>query len=175
MLDIVNITPEFAIGPQVSLEDFERLRAAGFASILNARPDDEIGTYILSEEAEYNAHAIGLAYAHSPTEGHEIFEPEIIDRFERALVELPKPIFSHCKTGTRSAMLWALVAARHRDVDDVITTLRNAGQEFDFLEDELHESANATRGSLLRMKDDALLGLGKASLLGNARDETDGS
>lgn len=173
MLDIVHITPEFAIGPQLSVEDFVQLRSAGFASVLNARPDDEVGEYLLSDAAARIAADLGLGYAHSPTEGHEIFETEIIDRFENALIELPKPIFSHCKTGTRSAMLWALVAARHRDVDEVIATLHAAGQEFDFLEDELRDAASEARGSILRMKDDALMGLGRSSLLGGERENPD--
>ena len=169
MLEIVKVTPDFAIGPQISPEDFEPLRAAGFASVLNARPDDEIGDYLLSQDAERHARANGLAYAHCPSDNHAIFETDVIDRFERALVDLPKPIFAHCKTGTRAAILWALVGSRHRDVEDVIATLRAAGQELDFLEDELRESAEAARRSPLHLKDDLLLGLGRSSLLGNSR------
>ena len=169
MLEIVNVTPEFAIGPQISTEDFRPLNAAGFASVLNARPDDEIGTYLVSQDAERNARANGLAYAYCPSENHAIFEPDIIDRFERAIVQLPKPIFAHCKTGTRAAILWALVASRHRDIESVIAALRAAGQELDFLEDELRESAKAVRRSPLQLKDDALLGLGRSSLLGTSR------
>jgi len=167
--EIVNVTPEFAIGPQISTEDFEPLRSAGFASVLNARPDDESGTYLLSREAELLARTNDLAYAYRPTENHAVFEPDIIDQFEQALVELPKPIFAHCKSGTRAAILWALVASRHRDVEYVIATLRAAGQELDFLEDELRESAEAGRRSPFRLKDDALLRLGRSSLFGERR------
>ena len=169
VLEFVNVTAEFAIGPQVSAEDFEPLRAAGFASLLNVRPDDEIGAYLVSQDAEQLARATGLRYAHSPTENHAIFEPEIIDQFERALAELPKPIFAHCKTGTRAAILWALVASRYRAVEDVIATLRAAGQELDFLEQELRESAKAARRSPFHLKEDALLGLGRSSLLGGSQ------
>lgn len=169
VLEFVNVTPEFAIGPQVSADDFEPLHAAGFASVLNVRPDDEIGTYLVSQDAEHLARSNGLAYVHSPTENHAIFEPENIDRFERALAELPKPIFAHCKTGTRAAILWALVASRHRAVESVIATLRAAGQELDFLEQELRESAKAARQSPFRLKEDALLGLGRSSLLGGSQ------
>lgn len=172
MLEIIDITPEFSIGAQVSEGDFTHLRRAGFASMLNARPDDEIGTYLIAADAGKLAVEAGLAYAHCPAEGHEIFEPEIVDSFERTLVELPKPIFSHCKTGTRSAMLWAVVAARHRDVEEVIATLRAAGQEFDFLEDELREAAAEARRAPLRLKDDGLLALGRSRLLGRRGSDT---
>lgn len=168
MLEIVSLTPEFAIGPQVTAEDFESIRAAGFASVVNARPDDELGTYLHAPEAERQAGACGLSYAHSPTENHAIFEPDVIDRFEQALAELPKPIFAHCKTGTRAAILWALVAARHRPVEDVIATLRAGGQDLDFLEQELRDSAAAGRQSPMHLKEDALLSLSRSSLLGGS-------
>ncbi len=168
MLEIVNLTPEFAVGPQVSAVDFEILRAAGFASVLNVRPDDELGTYLVAPDAEQLARANGLKYAHSPTENHAIFERDIIDRFEQALVELPTPIFAHCKTGTRATILWALIASRHRPVENVIATLRAVGQDLDFLEQELRDSADAARRSPLRLKEHALLSLSRSSLLGGS-------
>ena len=51
MTDIVWVTPEFAIGPQIELADMAQLRDAGFAAVINARPDDEDGTYLTSGEA----------------------------------------------------------------------------------------------------------------------------
>jgi sulfide:quinone oxidoreductase len=173
VLEIVSLTPEFAIGPQVSAKDFEPIRAAGFASVLNARPDDELGTYLRALDAGQLARTCGLSYAHSPTENHAIFEPDVIDRFEQALVELPKPIFAHCKTGTRAAILWALVASRHRPVENVIATLRAAGQDLDFLEQELRDSAAAGRQSPIHLKEDALLSLSRSSLLGGRHVDPD--
>ena len=173
MLEIVNITPEFAIGPQISPKDFAALRRAGFMAIINVRPDGEAGTYIGSDEAYRLAHAEGLIYAHCPTENHAILEPEVIDQFERALAKLPKPVFSHCKSGTRAAILWALVASRHRDVKDVITALRAAGQQLDFLEDELHESAKEVRRSPFQLRADPLLGPGRTGSLGKDGEEPD--
>ena len=172
VVEFVHLTAEFAIGPQVSAADFEPLREAGFASVLNARPDDEHGTYLPSAEARELARASGLSYVHSPTENHAIFETDLIDGFEKALAELPKPIFAHCKTGTRAAILWALVAARHRQVEDVIETLRAGGQDLDFLEQELRDSADEARQSPLRLKEDALLSLSRSSLLGGKRPES---
>ncbi len=169
MAEFVFVTEDFAIGPQIVAEDLAALRAAGFASVLNARPDDEAGPYLVSAKARTLAQAAGLAYVHSPTENHAIFEPEAIDRFEAALADLPKPIFAHCKSGTRAAILWALVAARYRAVESVIATLRAAGQELDFLEQELRDSAMAAHQSPFQLKDDALLGLGRSGLMGGPK------
>ena len=169
MFEITTVTPEFALGPQPAAGDFAAIRDAGFASVLNARPDDEDGTYLTSAAAEPIARDLGLAYFHSPSDNHALFEMDIIDRFEQALINLPKPIFAHCKSGTRTAILWALVASRHRDVETVIALLRDAGQEIEFLEDELRESAEEALSTPLRLKDDGLLSLGRSSLLGGAR------
>lgn len=166
MVEIVKVTEEFAIGPQISRDDLRTIRDAGYASVINLRPDDEEGEFLTSAQAEEIARSLGLGYAYSPTENHAIFETDIIDRFERAMADLPKPIYTHCKSGTRSAILWALVAARHREVEDVIETLRAAGQELDFLEQEMRDSAEAARESPFRLRDDGLLGLGRSKLLG---------
>ena len=173
MTDIVWVTPEFAIGAQIELADMARLREAGFAAIINARPDDEDGTYLTSSEAEAVAAGRALAYAHCPTENHAIFEADAIDRFELALTTLPKPIFAHCKSGTRAAILWGLVAARHRPVEEVIATLQAAGQDLEFLADELRAAAKAPRGSLLQLKADALLNLGQSMLFGRRQSPDD--
>lgn len=165
MVEFVRLTPEFAFGPQVAADDFATLRAAGFASVLNARPDDETGPYLLAAEAGVLARAQGLGYDHTPTDNHAIFEPEVIDRFEQALARLPRPIFAHCKSGTRASILWALVAARYRAVEEIIETLRAAGQELEFLEDEMRESAAHRRQSPFQLRDDPLLGLGRSSLM----------
>ena len=169
MFEITPITPEFAIGPQPAADDFSVIREAGYTAVLNVRPDDETGEYLVSANARLLAEDQGLTYAHSPSDNHALFETDIIDQFERTLTELPKPIFAHCKSGTRTAILWALVASRQREVKDVIADLREAGQEIEFLEDELRESAAEVKGSLLRLKDDALLSLGRSKLLGDGR------
>ena len=171
MPEFINLTQDIAIGPQIELQDFEALREAGFASIINARPDDETGDYLLSDAAKKYAQATGLSYVHCPTENHSIFEPENADCFEKAIATLPKRIFAHCKSGTRAAILWALAVSRHHPVEDVIATLKAASQDLEFLEQELRDSADEARKSPLRLRDDALLNLGRSNLLGRRRKE----
>lgn len=166
MLDITNITPEFAIAPQISEVDFDRIRDLGFRAIVNARPDDETGEFITSTEAAQRASALGLGYTHVPTANHAVFEGDIIDAFENALMELPAPILAHCKSGTRAAILWAMVAARHRSAQEVIATLNAAGQDLEFLEQELIDQGNEAQASPLRLRNDGLLNLGRSPLLG---------
>ena len=49
----------------------------------------------------------------------------------------------HCKSGTRSAIIWAAASARNRPVDEVLSLLSNTGFDLEFLRDELEEHALA--------------------------------
>jgi len=159
------ITPQFAIAPQIEPADIPPLCDAGFRAIINARPDTEDGEFMRAEEAAKLATDAGLGYVYSPTENHAIFETDAIDSFEQALIQLPGPIFSHCKSGTRAAILWALVAVRHQETEAVIAQLNAAGQELTFLEDELRAERDNAMRSPFRLKDEGLLALGRSMLL----------
>ena len=159
------LTAQFAIGPQIEPGDFAHLAEAGFQAIINARPDTEDGEFVRAEEAAKLSAAAGLGYRHTPTENHAIFETPVIDEFERAMANLPAPIYAHCKSGTRAAILWAMVAVRHQPTEDVIAQLNASGQELSFLEDELRAERDSAMRSPLRLKDDALVNLGRSPLL----------
>ncbi len=159
------ISAQFAIGPQIEADDIVCLSEAGFRGVINARPDTEDGDFMRAEEAAGLAASADLGYIHTPTENHAIFEVNAIDRFERALIDLPGPIFAHCKSGTRAAILWALVAVRHQPTEEVISQLNASGQELRFLEDELRAERDSAIRSPLRLKDEALVSLGCSPLL----------
>jgi len=169
VLEITTITSEFAVAPQISLKHFQAIRDRGFRSILNARPDDEDGDYLTSGAAGHEAGIHDLGYAHVPTNNHAIFETANIDLFEQALVALPKPVLAHCKSGTRAVILWAMVAARHRDTEDVIALLTKSGHDLAFLEQELIDQSAQATSTPLRLKNNGLLNLGRSPLLGSKK------
>ena len=41
-MDIRPLTPDYAVSPQIGLEDLAAIRAAGFAMVIDNRPDAEI-------------------------------------------------------------------------------------------------------------------------------------
>jgi sulfide:quinone oxidoreductase len=49
--------------------------------------------------------------------------------FASALKELPGPTFAYCRTGTRSATLWSLSAARHRPLPEILAATKAAGYD----------------------------------------------
>lgn len=137
MTKIVHITPDFAVAGQLSPEDFSRVAEAGFRTIINNRPDDEERGQLAASDGQAAAHALDLAYVHVPTTKHDIFTDETVSRMVSALAASDGPVLAHCKSGQRSAILWAAAAARSIPVVDVLAALESAGLDFSFLRDEL--------------------------------------
>ena len=110
------------VSGQIRPEDVAAAAAAGVTMIVNNRPDgEEPGRPTGAAIADAAAKA-GIAYRHIPVEAG--FEPAMVAAMGEALDAGPALIF--CKSGTRSAYLWALARAKQgADADNLV---RRAGQ-----------------------------------------------
>jgi len=104
------ISANLSVGPQPALADFAALAEAGFKTVVTNRPDGEAAEQPDHGEAEEAADAAGLTYHYLPVTADSIGEEDIA-AFHRLLAESPTPVFAHCASGTRSALLWALGAS----------------------------------------------------------------
>jgi uncharacterized protein (TIGR01244 family) len=86
--------------------------AAGVAVIVNNRPDGEEPGQPAGAEIERAARDAGLSYRHIPVAG--AIGPDQIAAMAAAMDE--GRLLAFCRSGTRSAWLWAM-AARSRGVD----------------------------------------------------------
>jgi uncharacterized protein (TIGR01244 family) len=84
---------------------------AGFRSVINNRPDFEHGLeQPTNASIEAAARAAGLEYRFLPVaSGYQ--SPEDVAAFARLLDELPRPVLVFCRSGARSARLFALAQA----------------------------------------------------------------
>lgn len=106
-----SLTPEFAVSTQITAADFPALAAAGYKTIINNRPDGEEAGQLTAAAARQLAEQHGLKYVHIPVTMPDL-TATTIDQFETALQENPAPLLAHCKSGTRSCILWAIATAR---------------------------------------------------------------
>jgi uncharacterized protein (TIGR01244 family) len=80
---------------------------AGFRSVINNRPDFEHGLdQPTNASIEAAARVAGLEYRFLPVSG-TYQSPDEIAAFARLLDELPRPILVFCRSGARSARLFA--------------------------------------------------------------------
>ena len=100
------VSADLSVGPQLVPAQMGALKAAGFASVVNNRPDHEGGAgQPTSAELEAAARAAGLAYRHLPVPPRDQSDADA-RRMVQLVAELPHPVFAFCRTGTRSAALY---------------------------------------------------------------------
>ncbi len=101
------IHQKLSVSPQLASEDFAALAASGVHVVINNRPDNEDPGQMSASDAAKLAAKHGLAYHHIPITTAEI-PAEAVTRFGEVLEKVPGPVHAHCRSGTRSALLWAL-------------------------------------------------------------------
>lgn len=109
------IAQDVYAAPQLTPEAMAAAAEAGFKAVMNNRPDFEGGPDQPSSAAiEAAAQAAGLAYAHLPVQGG-YQSPEEIARCAELLKTLPRPLLMFCRSGARSARLYAQAVAQSDD------------------------------------------------------------
>ena len=101
------VTDDFAVTGQITAEDIPAIKAAGFKSVICNRPDEEQPGQPPHDGIQAAAEAAGLAFAYIPVVSGAI-TPDNVSDMADALDELDGPIFAYCRSGTRSANLYAM-------------------------------------------------------------------
>ena len=98
------IDENFAVTGQITPAQVEEVAAAGFKSILCARPDmeepDQPSFSLIAQAAE----RAGIKTVHIPISG-QLGEGALI-KMERALKDLPMPMLGYCRSGARAGSLY---------------------------------------------------------------------
>jgi uncharacterized protein (TIGR01244 family) len=90
--------------------DLTQAVARGVTLIVNNRPDGEEPDQPTAADLEIAAKAAGLDYAHIPVELE--FSADKVVAMDEALGHAEGLVLLSCRSGTRSAYLWALARAR---------------------------------------------------------------
>ena len=122
------LSAKLSIGPEPTADDVAALAAVGFRSVINNRTDKENELRLNSNEMALAVEAQGMDYVHIPVVGKNPLERDA-QAFEDALEDMPGPIYAYCKTGGRSAALWALASVVDADIDELITNCAAAGHD----------------------------------------------
>ncbi|PZQ23929.1 MAG: TIGR01244 family phosphatase [Sphingopyxis macrogoltabida] len=129
MSDFRSLSADYSVAPQISLEDIAAAKAAGFAMIVNNRPDGEEPSAPQGDAIAHAAAAEGLAYAAIPV-GHGGFSHAQLDALDAVLGGATGSVLAYCRSGTRSTHLWALARARAGDdVDALVDAAAGAGYD----------------------------------------------
>ena len=116
------------VSGQIEPRDVAGFAAGGITTIVNNRPDGEEPGQPRGADIEAEARAAGLDYRHIPISGG--FSNDAVEAMGAALNEAKGDVLLYCKSGTRSAYLWALAcAADGAEPEELVSAAAQAGYD----------------------------------------------
>jgi sulfide:quinone oxidoreductase len=134
------------VSPQLTERDMGTLAAQGYQSVINNRPDAEADDQPRNDALRAAAERQGLAYRHIPVISGHVTDDDVT-RFADAMASLQGPVVAFCRSGSRSATLWALAEAHHLTPGAILTAARDAGYDLSALEHRLSRRQQADAGA----------------------------
>ena len=131
-MELKRINDDVSVAPQISPDDMPAIKAAGFTTVINNRPDGEAPDQPTSSTMKAAAEAAGLAYHYIPL-GREGVSPEMVEEERTALEGSEGPVVAFCRSGTRSTTLWALAQAGKVPAQEIVAQAAHAGYEMSHL------------------------------------------
>lgn len=139
-MEIRAITPTYAVSPQIALEDLAAIKAAGYTTIINNRPDGEIPPHLHHAQMQAAAQALGLTYVQNTVIGGAMTEANVAAQ-GAAIAAATGPVFAYCASGNRSSVVWALSNAGKMPTDDLIGLPARFGYQLEGLRGQIETLA----------------------------------
>ena len=128
-MNLRRIDDSISVAPQIAPGDVPALAEAGFAFVINNRPDAEEPGQPGGEAMRAAAQAAGIGYAAIPVT-HAGFSSAQVEAMAEALEAADGPVLAYCRSGTRSCTLWALAeASRGGDPGELTAKAASAGYD----------------------------------------------
>ena len=140
-MDIRPLTPDYAVSPQIAVEDIPAIAEAGYKTIICNRPDAEVPPSHQAAAVGAAAEAAGLTYVVIPVT-HQGLNMEMIDSQKAAMDASDGPVLAYCASGTRSSIVWSFSQAKDMSADEIIAATTAAGYDLGGMRGQLEALAN---------------------------------
>ena len=104
---IERLSPRFSATGQITASDLVTIKAHGFRSVVNNRPDGEAPGQPTSEQVAAAAGDLGLQYVYLPVVSGALTLQDV-GEFRAVCPDLEAPTLLFCRSGARSTVLWNL-------------------------------------------------------------------
>lgn len=135
-MDIRRITPNYAVSPQIDPSDLPVIKAAGFTTVINNRPDPEIPEPLRDQAMRAAAEALGLTFVTNPVIGGALTMANVTAQ-RAAMDAATGPVFAYCASGNRCSIVWALAEAKNRPADELVGLPAKFGYQLDHLRPQI--------------------------------------
>ena len=126
-MDMRQITPTYSVSPQISPQDAQAIKDAGFVRVICNRPDSEVPPSHQAEAVGAAMKAVGLEFEVLPLT-HQTMTPDNVAR-QAELAATDGPVLAYCASGTRCTVVWALSQATLQSPDAIIDAAAQAGYD----------------------------------------------
>jgi uncharacterized protein (TIGR01244 family) len=146
-MEIRPLTPRYAVSPQIEPADLPAIKAAGYTTIINNRPDGEIPGHLHAVLMQQAAESLGLEFVINPIIGGAMSANNVTVQAE-TMASAKGPVFAYCASGNRCSMVWALTQAGKLPADDLVGIPAKYGYQLDHLRPQIasREAAMAAKG-----------------------------
>ncbi|MEP6898395.1 MAG: TIGR01244 family sulfur transferase [Rhodanobacter sp.] len=123
------------ITEQISESQLADIKAQGFRTVIDLRPDGEAVNQPAAADVARAAQAAGLTFGYVPVPHGDVPEATV-DALGRSLAQAGRPVLLYCRSGHRAARTWALAEASRvagLDAAAIQSAVRSAGQTADDL------------------------------------------
>ena len=140
-MDIRPLTADYAVSPQIEPQDFAAIKAAGYTTVIDNRPDGEIPPHLHTEVMRAAAEAAGLAFVANPVIGGAL-TMQNVEAQAATIAEAAGPVLAYCASGNRSSICWALANAGQMPTDDLIGLPARHGYSLEGLRPQIEALAH---------------------------------
>lgn len=110
-MDIRQVTEDYAVSEQITVEDIVQIKAQGFKSIVCHRPDDEEANQPCFGDIQKAAEAAGLKVRHIPVTSAGLTMESVLEMVD-AIGEMDQPMLGYCRSGARSTVIFKNAEAK---------------------------------------------------------------
>ena len=143
-MDIRALTPDYAVSPQIDPADLPAIKAAGYMTVINNRPDAEIAAPLQDRAMRAAAEALGLTFITNPVISGGLTPENVVAQraaVAAAAAAAKGPVFAYCASGNRCSIVWALMNAGSQPADDLIAVPARFGYNLTHLKGQLEALA----------------------------------
>lgn len=137
-MEIRALTPTYAVSPQIAPEDLAAIKAAGYLTVIDNRPDAEIPPHLHGAQMRVAVEAAGLHFIANPVIGGAITEANVAAQRD-AIAQSTGPVLAYCASGNRSSVVWALAHAGSAPADELIGIPARFGYDLEWLRPALSQ------------------------------------
>ena len=142
-MDIRALTPDYAVSPQIEPGDLHAVKAAGYTTVINNRPDAEIPAPLQDKAMRAAAEALGLTFVTNPVISGGL-TPDNVEAQREAVAGATGPVLAYCASGNRCSIIWALMNAGSQPAEDLIAVPARFGYNLGHLKGQLDSLAQKT-------------------------------